>query len=784
MAPDAVQERFVELFKPFKTDQAALSPDGKYIAYSVREDEQLSVVVVEIDNPGKMKAKVTVISDEMATPMLNVDSKEKTPAKIRWMRWATPTRLIVETNRNFPYNLGLGDETTWFNCSGEILGFDADGKNAKSLVTPKDTAEWISGEGLKNNQLPRAPHIVDFHPSDNGAIVIQSEGIPRIQASRYIERFRLDVTTGKLSSISKTTAPIDKAFLFDRIGVPRIAIATSTSEPFPHAFLYNPGSLLSRWKTLDQLAGLAAPKGFELSPENYFHDRSIPLGFDQTGTTLYFASNKGRDTYGVYSIDTTQWKQTEFKAESPVFDLYAPTPGTFPDTNGGAMLVRDELALNEANWEPPVPTHAVASEDPSGEGRSQTIRQQEADDQRKQEADAKSAMAELSNRIKQQMQTGPLIGNINESPLVYDRYSHDIIGIRYEGKSHTVLWFKPEVKEVQDEIERMFPGCSVDVQEWDSTATRFLVRTRGQIDSGAFYIFDKSKQKLAQFVERAPWLNREKLQQTSDFTFKTADGRTISGCLTYPRTARSVPVPIVVLCQSIPWERIHADFRPDLHALAEMGFAIVQVNARGCWGFGTKNRNEIGSGFEEAQVADICSAIDNLSRRFAINPRRVAIFGKNLGGYVALRALQIAPSRFKCAVAVDAEVDLQSWIEQTHWQNGDAGPALASAFFGNAEKLKETPLIKQAEKIVAPILVCNYRGVGGGQETTTHLNARRLVSSVSSNNPTSELFELTDDYVANLPRAKAEVFRKIEDFLNINIYDYKVKMGELKILKE
>jgi hypothetical protein len=135
-------------------------------------------------------------------------------------------------------------------------------------------------------------------------------------------------------------------------------------------------------------------------------------------------------------------------------------------------------------------------------------------------------------------------------------------------------------------------------------------------------------------------------------------------------------------------------------------------------------------------------------------------------------------------VAVDSEVDLQSWIEQAHWQSGDTGPALASSFFSNTEKLSEAPLIKQSEKIVAPILVCSYRGVGGGPETTTHVNARRLVSSVRSNNPSSELFDLTDDYVTNLPRAKAEVFRKIEDFLNINIYDYKVKMGDLKILKE
>ena len=47
-APAAPQEqvlrapepgRFKTLFQPFRTDRAALSPDGKYLAYSVREGE-------------------------------------------------------------------------------------------------------------------------------------------------------------------------------------------------------------------------------------------------------------------------------------------------------------------------------------------------------------------------------------------------------------------------------------------------------------------------------------------------------------------------------------------------------------------------------------------------------------------------------------------------------------------------------------------------------------------------------------------------------------------------
>ena len=93
--------RFKALFQPLRTDFAALSPDGKYLAYSLRESDSVSVAVVAIDHPEKMTALVKVIDDQAATPMLDMNQKEPTPGAIRWMRWTTPHRLVVETNQVF-----------------------------------------------------------------------------------------------------------------------------------------------------------------------------------------------------------------------------------------------------------------------------------------------------------------------------------------------------------------------------------------------------------------------------------------------------------------------------------------------------------------------------------------------------------------------------------------------------------------------------------------------------------------------------------------------------------
>ena len=54
------------------------------------------------------------------------------------MGWATPTRLILETNAN----LATADsEGNWVNTSGALFAVDATGANSRTLVTPRDVQD-------------------------------------------------------------------------------------------------------------------------------------------------------------------------------------------------------------------------------------------------------------------------------------------------------------------------------------------------------------------------------------------------------------------------------------------------------------------------------------------------------------------------------------------------------------------------------------------------------------------------------------------------------------------
>lgn len=781
-SPDAVNERFVELFTPFRTDKAALSPDGKYLAYTWRENGILSVIVVEVDNPSKATAKATVISDDQATSMMAIASREKTPAQINWMHWVTPNRLVLETNRNFPFNLDVANsqdsESAWLNCTGEIVAFDANGQNARSLATPKDLAEW--SPSIQSRSIPRTLHIVDYCPDDSNSVLLQVDGIPRTGDLRYTERYKLNIFTGKLTSQSTYTVSTDTAYLFDRSGAPRVSIPESTRVAFPHLFMTDPGSLLKRGKSLDQIANFSPTAGFSLSPQNYFGERAIPLGFGLDPNVLYFASNIGRNTYGIYGLDVKTGKRTAFVAESPLYDLFSPAPGIFPDTNSGSLFTRDGPDFIE--------DEQTDSSDTSTTTSSNSQTQQTGSDTAPAESSATTASSSLNTPVEASVyrllskieRTPPIIGEVNEMPLVYSRYTHDVIGLRYEGETRTISWLDHDIKTIQTYIEQQFPGRTVDIQEWDSQLHRFLIRIRGTVDSGAFYVFDREKHQLTEFVQRAPWLNREKLHKTVHYSFPDSTGRLISGTYTFPHTSREMPVPVVVLCPNNPWDRVHADFQPELEALAEMGFAVVQVNTRGAWGFGIKYREAIKPNYEEGQIEDIVNAISFLAKHTAINPKRVALLGKQHGGFLALRALQLQPAKFRCAIVIGGILDTESWIADTRWTNGDSGPQLVSSYLGTPERIKQSPLLLHPEKIAKPVLFLHYRGEAGQPETLSYVKARTLSRALKSNDVPIELYDLSEAYISNLPKAKAEVYHHIEDFLNAYIYNYSVKFGTLK----
>jgi pimeloyl-ACP methyl ester carboxylesterase len=614
------------------------------------------------------------------------------------------------------------------------MGFDADGANARILLTPEDVArEGLDFAGfIKPDQptretvrsvdqpttepalnataaefappivkpagsvrLPRSPRIHDLMAGDPESVLVRTEG------DQHVGRYKLNVITGKLTSLSEEILDLSKTSLYDRQGRPRGAVPAHMRVAFPHNYAVDTGAGLLRWKSLDQLAGTkAGAPGFHVAPGSFFTERAVPIGFDENPDLLYLAANIGRDTLGIYGLNLKNGQRTGFAFENPRLDLVEPTPGGF----------------------------------------------------------------------------------VGGKPLVFDRFTRALAGVRFEGWWRTARWLRPNLQAVQTKLEQTMPGRSIDLLEWDQAEQRFLVLTRGPVDPGTYYIFDAAKARLAEFVRRVPGGDAKNDGQAAVLSFKDRSGLELGALLHLPGANYPKPTALVVLCPTEPWFRARTAHRPEVQALTAMGLAVLQINGRGATGFGIKQREALKPGYEEAQVEDLVSALDYLQKYLPMNLKRVIAMGSDWGGFVALRAVQLHPERFRCAVTLNPTVDPGDWLENSSWTEGAPGPALTRDYYGDAAHLKAAPLVRQAAKVSRPVLLLNYPGRAGSPLSPKYLVARRFAAAVRSAGGTAEFGDLSEDFTRGYPVAKAETYGRIQQFLNSALFSYEVNIGDTKVV--
>lgn len=740
-------ENYLDLFTPFTTDDAALSPDGRRIAYTRRIGEDVWITIVDADNPGKVITEFIAITDTAATPILEIQAKERIPGRVEWMGWVTSDRLVIQTNQ---VHAGTVDGE-FVNYSGFVFGINADGSEISTLVTPTDVARAgefgtvgpaASNQGPSDASYtfgaeatleredppvadtsgaffgtdpaeleraaatapmkpltihPRSPTIVDYSPENPDEIWVRA-------GTEYdFDLYAVNVFTGRKRILATERVLPGRTVLLDRRQKARITLPSTTATEFPHDYLYNTGKLLFPWEELQSLVDDPAQVRFSLGPGNVMGGRSFPIGFDEDPDLLYFASDVGRETFGIYSLQLSTGMLTDLAIEHPRFDL---APPSFHGFDG-----RDRL--------------------------------------------------------------------------IFDRYSREFLGIRYNEIYRSAAWIRPNWQALQDRLETTFPHSSVDLLEWDEARQRFLVRVQSSVDPGGFYLFDPGSGKMTEFARAAPILDSRKDAWTASFTFETPDGRTTAGRLTVPTNPIATPIPMIILCPDNFWDRLPVDYDREAVALARMGYVVAQFNGRGAWGFGREARTAIERGYETTQAAELVAMVDFLKERFAIDPTKVALMGEGLGGFLALRTLQEFPGSFRGAIAINAPFNLREWIQESRWNarerpEGAQDVELIVPYLGNEEHLRSAPLVDSPESILRPVQLFAFRKEDGTELTPDYNHVYTLARTLRSQDIPVELVNLHRDYLRGLPRAHADVFAKIAEFLNTHLFEYEVRLGELE----
>lgn len=767
-------EELALIFRPFETDQVTLSPDGRHLAYTERSGEKLDLVIRDLDANRLVRVPVgEARAEEMS------GAREKTPARLTFLQWATPERLVFNLN----------DRNVW--------SIKADGTGARRMADASDFAPppkfdgpqatggpGAAAKGPDAPGLPR-PILETLQPMAQPVRVI---ALPRGDKYVYVEAVmqdrgleleirdsgandgpgsaggsslnynrrqnaeprgvvRIDVNTGRTKDWGEAEPRADY-LLADQQGRPRVSRVPAGQRALEAEFTYSDAKG-GKWQPLDRLP-VAAGLNFQLNPQLRLGVRSVPLAFDYNPDLLYFASNTGRDTYGVYALDLKKKQRTDVAVETSAADFIDPTAA-------------------------------------------------------------------------------------HPAPLVFDHARRSLVGVRYTGAERATAWLDSELMEVQGILKTALPGRTAEILEWDDARTRYLVFASSHSDPGTYYLFHRADNRLDEIMARAPWLPEFARNRSISFGFVSPQGVPLTGYLTLPQRPRLKRAPLVALCHDGPWSRDLPGYNRWVQALASMGFAVVQVNYRGSTGFGQKHLQALREGPDSVALTDITAAVDWILKSNTVHPKLVALMGEGYGGYLALRGLQLYPDKFRCAVSVDAPTDLATWVnpateagtglglavsEQS--ATGPAGPSLPAsredlareslslernptrspdslvsslgvlgrdppagrvytaelrqAFFGSDfARLRLISPASQPELVKNPVMIIQ-------SDRAATYGGRSFAQAVNRAGSTAVFAGLSEDEAADLPHARAALFGQVEGFLNEHIYKYSVKLGETVVL--
>jgi len=196
------------------------------------------------------------------------------------------------------------------------------------------------------------------------------------------------------------------------------------------------------------------------------------------------------------------------------------------------------------------------------------------------------------------------------------------------------------------------------------------------------------------------------------------------------------------------------------------------LNHRSVAGVRAEDHKALRAAIDRVSVNDALAAIEWIAASSpdrSFDRGRIATLGRGFGGYLALRSLQLHPAVFRCGIAVDAPLELRSWLRR---ETPGPGPATTAAPDIPAEFVdhegvnwKALSVLAQAEALANPVLLLVEPGRSGAIDAATgELRAR-----LQGLGRTPEYVELDSGFAAAQPKSRAAVYQKIHDFLNLRL---------------
>ena len=345
-----------------------------------------------------------------------------------------------------------------------------------------------------------------------------------------------------------------------------------------------------------------------------------------------------------------------------------------------------------------------------------------------------------------------------------------LLGFRINTDAESTVWFDPDMKALQAEIDAMLPQTVNRVRRGTRSETPFvLVQAYSPVHPGSTLVYNRDTKKLTGLGSALPAIDPAQMANSVEMVrYPARDGMSIPAYVTLPKAAQQKKLPTIIMAGAHPWMRNGTwSFDPAVQFLASRGYAVIQPDARGARGFGAAHFKAGHKQWGLAMQDDLADGAKWAIAQGIADPNRICILGTVYGGYAALMGVIKEPELFRCAVSWAGIVDLKlmfkhSWEQKPNSAYGDDMRALVGDPYQDAAQFDATSPLHNARLITRPVLLA----YGDKDVEVPGKHGRQLYDAIKPGNPNAELIMFDEQgQPPSLEKNRAELWTRIEQFL-------------------
>lgn len=346
------------------------------------------------------------------------------------------------------------------------------------------------------------------------------------------------------------------------------------------------------------------------------------------------------------------------------------------------------------------------------------------------------------------------------------RFGQDgrVVGAIYADEYVRTEYFDKSLDTLADKLRAALPGNpSISYVDSSLDERKLLLYSGSDRDPGRYYLFDRDANKLSEIMLVRPQLEKTPLSEVKPVTYKAADGTDIPGYLTLPAGKEAKNLPVIIMPHGGPSSRDVWGFDWISQYLAFRGYAVLQPNFRGSYGYGQKWFEVNGFKNWDVAIGDVNAGAHWLIEQGIGDPEKMAIMGWSYGGYAALQSATTYPDLYSAVVAIAPVTDLETLIEDDRRYTSFA---LTRQQVGEGPHLQTGSPAQNADKILAPVLMFH-----GDKDINVNVRHARLMDDALKAAGKSSELVIYEGLDHQLPDglARARMLRDINNFLDANV---------------